>query len=479
MNFKMFINGRWVEAQSDQTRTVINPATEEAVAEVPFGDARDAEAAIAAATKAQPGWAAMTAYERGEILWRTGALIRSRLDVLAPIMTQECGKPLTESRGEWTACADVFEWYAEEGKRAYGRTIPARHPHKRLMVLPMPVGVVATITAWNFPANLPARKWAAALAAGCTVVGRPSELTPMSAMAIVNLLEEAGLPPGVLNLVNGQPAPIGEAFLHSPHVEKLSFTGSQDVGRLLVRQAADSLKRLSLELGGNAPVLIFPDADVEAAARLSVAAKFRNNGQVCISPNRFYVHRDIAEDYIEAAHSAINELVVGNGLDPGVTTGPMVTSAARERVEGFVADAMTQGAHVVCGGGRPAQLQRGFFYEPTLLVGLHDEMRVIREEIFGPVMVIRDFNSVDDVLAQANSTPYGLAAYVIGQDMTTIIRVYEGLKFGVVGVNDLTPATAEGPFGGVKQSGFGRENAQEGLEEYLETKFVSMALSIL
>ena len=474
MNFQMYIDGRWVDAAHRQTWTVINPATEAPIATVPFGDAADAEAAIAAAARAQPDWAAMTAYERGAILRRVADLIYARLDELAPITTRECGKPLAEARGEWTACADLFDWFAEEGKRAYGRTIPARRANKRLFSLPMPVGVVATITAWNFPAYLPARKWSGALAAGCTVVGRPSELAPMSAMALANLLAEAGIPSGVFNLVNGQPGPIGEVFLRSPHVDKLSFTGSQAVGRLLMRGAADGIKRLSLELGGSAPVLVLPGADPELAANLSVGARFRNNGQVCIAPSRFYVHRDMAEEYVEASRAAIDRLVIGDGLEPGVTTGPLIGAVARERVHEYVIDAVAKKARVVTGGARPPR--PGFFFEPTLLINLDDSMRALREEVFGPVMLVRDYAELDDALAQANATPYGLAGYVIGQDLSAVTRAYEGLRFGIVGVNDLTPATAEGPFGGVKQSGFGREGAQEGLHEYLETKFVSVAL---
>jgi succinate-semialdehyde dehydrogenase/glutarate-semialdehyde dehydrogenase len=476
MRYQLYIDGQWVDAHNHSTWRVVDPATEQVVQEVPFGDSYDAEAAIAAAAAAQPRWAAMTAYERGAILRRTADLISSRLDELAPIMTRECGKPLAEARGEWTACADLFDWFAEEGKRAYGRTIPSRRAQKRLLALPMPVGVVATITAWNFPAYLPARKWSAALAAGCTVVGRPSELTPLSAMALVNLLEEAGLPPGVLNLVNGQPAAVGELFLRSPAVDKLTFTGSQRVGKLLMRGAADGIKRLSLELGGSAPVLVFPDVDVEAAARLAVAAKFRNNGQVCISPSRFYLHSAIAGDFIEASAELAEKLVVGPGLDPQVTTGPLISAAARERIEGFVADAVTQGARVIAGGRRPARLEQGFFYEPTLLAHLTPQMRALHEEVFGPIMLLSEFDTLDHALALANATPYGLAGYLLTRDLGNAIRGYEGLRFGIVGVNDLTPATAEGPFGGVKQSGFGREGAQEGLHEFLETKFVSMTL---
>ena len=476
MNYRMYIDGRWVDAANGGTWQVIDPATEEVIQAVPFGDAADAEAAIAAAAQAQPKWAAMTAYERGAILRRAADLIYSRLDALAPIMTRECGKPLAEARGEWTACADLFDWFAEEGKRAYGRMIPPRRGNKRLLALPMPVGVVATITAWNFPAYLPARKWSAALAAGCTVVGRPSELTPMSAMALVNVLEEAGLPPGVLNLVNGAPGPMGGALLSSPLVDKLSFTGSQAVGKLLMRNAADGIKKLAMELGGSAPVLVFPDVDVEAVAKVAVAAKFRNNGQVCISPSRFYVHRDVADDFVAASRSVIAGLVVGPGLEPQVTTGPLVTAAARERITGFVADAVGKGAEVLTGGAPPANLERGFFYAPTLLTNLSTGMRAMQEETFGPIMLLNQFDEVDEAIRQANSTPYGLAAYVLTNDMRTAIRAYEGLKFGIVGVNDMTPATAEAPFGGVKQSGFGREGSVEGLHEYLETKFVSLGI---
>jgi succinate-semialdehyde dehydrogenase/glutarate-semialdehyde dehydrogenase len=476
MHYKMLIGGDWVDAHNGHTWNVINPATEEPIAEVPFGDEEDAQAAIDAAYAAQPAWAALTAYDRGVILRRIADLIREHLDVLAPIMTRESGKPLVEARGEWVACADLFDWFAEEGKRAYGRMIPARKPGKRLFSVPMPVGVVATITAWNFPAYLPARKWSAALAAGCTVVGRPSELTPISAMALVNLMVEAGLPAGVVNLVNGEPASIGMAFLHSPKVDKVSFTGSQRVGRMLMAGAAENIKRLSLELGGSAPVLIFDDFGVEAAAQNATRAKFRNNGQVCISPTRFYVQQHLYEDFLELTKTAVESLVVGDGMQPDVTTGPLVTSAGRAQVEMFVHDAVAKGATVVAGGHRVPGLERGFFYQPTILSNVASHMRISSEEIFGPVMPISTFNTLEEALRLANDTPYGLAAYIMTRDLTTAIRAYEGLKFGIVGVNDLVPATAEGPFGGMKQSGFGREGSQEGLHEYLETKFVSMAL---
>jgi succinate-semialdehyde dehydrogenase/glutarate-semialdehyde dehydrogenase len=403
-------------------------------------------------------------------------IISSRLEELARLLTSEAGKPLSEARGEWQSSADLFDWFAEEGKRAYGRTIPARKAGKRLLSIPAPVGVVATITAWNFPAYLPARKWSAALAAGCTVVGRPSEITPLSAMALTEIIHEAGIPAGVMNLVNGDPGPMGEAFLESPYVDKLSFTGSQRVGRILMRGAADHFKRLSLELGGSAPVLIFPDVDVRVTAQQAVLAKFRNSGQVCVSPARYYVHSDIADEFVTEAAAATEELVVGNGLEEGVTTGPLSTADARERVEGFVHDAVAQGAKLVVGGSRPGHLSRGYFFEPTVLTGVLPMMRVSCEEVFGPVMPVATFSTMEEALQLANDTPFGLAGYVMTRDLSWATRVYEGLKFGIVGVNDFVPATAEGPFGGVRESGFGREGSQEGLREYLETKFVSIGL---
>jgi succinate-semialdehyde dehydrogenase/glutarate-semialdehyde dehydrogenase len=476
MQNKMLINGAWVDAQNSETWDVINPATEEKVVQVPFGDAKDAFAAIEAAHKAQPEWAAMTAYERSDLLMRVASLIRERVEDIAPVMTLECGKPLIEARLEWASSAALFEWFAEEGKRAYGRTVPARVPGKRLLVIPEPVGVVATITAWNFPAVLPARKWAAALAAGCTVVGRPSELTPLSAMVLVNIMVEAGIPPGVINLVNGEPESIGKAFLESPLVDKVSFTGSQRVGRILMRAAADGIKRLALELGGSAPVLVFNDVDVEAAAMQAVKGKFRNNGQVCISPNRIYVHQPIFNDFLEAAKANTELLVVGEGLQEGVTTGPLVTAAGRDKVELFVQDALQKGAQLVTGGRRPPAFERGYFFEPTILTNVTPDMRISYDEVFGPAMPVNTFQSFEEAIQLANETPYGLTGYVITNDMSTAIRAYEGLKFGVIGVNDFVPATPEAPFGGMKLSGFGREGSQEGLHEYLETKFVSIAL---
>ena len=475
MQYQMLINGHWAEAADGGRWQVVNPATEAVVADMPYGGGEDAARAIAAAQDALPGWQSLTAYDRGAILRDIADALRVKADELAPIMTAECGKPIGEARGEWGACADLFDWFAEEGKRAYGRTIPARKAGKRLLSLPQPLGVVATITAWNFPAYLLARKWAGALAAGCTIVGRPSELTPMSAMALVNVMQEAGIPPGVVNLINGDPQLMGEAIMRDPRVRKVSFTGSQRVGQILMRQAADGIKKLGMELGGSAPVLVFADADIERAAAQGVMAKFRNNGQVCISPTRFYVEQPALEDFLDAVKTETEKLVVGDGMKEDVTNGPMVSRAGRDKVEQFVADAVAKRAAVVAGGGRP-DIEKGYFYQPTVLTDVTSDMQIGCDEVFGPVMAVSTFETVDEALHLANDTPYGLAGYVMTKDLSTATRVYEGLEFGIIGVNDMVPATAEAPFGGSKTSGFGREGSQEGLYEYMEQKFVSIGL---
>ena len=475
MRFKMLIDGEWTDAQDGATWAVINPATEKKVADLPFGGAVETTRAIGAAEAALSRWRGMTAYERAQILRDIADALRSRAAELAPIMTAECGKPLGEATGEWGACADLFDWFAEEGKRAYGRTIPARKPGKRLLSLPQPLGVVATITAWNFPAYLLARKWAGALAAGCTIVGRPSELTPMSAMALVNVMVEAGLPKGVVNLINGDPQVMGRTIMSDPRVRKVSFTGSQRVGQILMRQAADGIKKLGMELGGSAPVLVFADCDMQWAAQQGVMAKFRNNGQVCISPTRFYVEQPALEEFLDCARVETEKLVVGDGMDAGVTNGPMVSRAGRDKVESFVNDALEKKASLVTGGGRPP-IGQGYFYQPTVLTDVTATMQLGCDEVFGPVMAVNTFSTVEEALQMANDTPYGLAGYVMTRDLSTATRVYEGLEFGIIGVNDMVPATAEAPFGGTKSSGFGREGSQEGLYEYMDQKFVSIGI---
>lgn len=472
--YRQYIDGAWVDAASGGTWDVVNPATEEVIRTVPFGGTEDCRSAIEAASRAFPEWSRKTAYERGETLRKTADLIRGRVDALASTSTLECGKPLNQAKGEWQVAADLFEWFAEEGKRAYGRTIPGRQASRRMMVLRQPLGVVGVITAWNFPAYNTARAWAAALAAGCTVVARPSELTPLTAMELMNVLVEAGIPSGVLNLINGEPEPMGQAMLDHPAVRKISFTGSVRVGKILLDGASRTMTRLSLELGGNAPVLVFPDVDLETLAKGSVATKYRNNGQVCIAPQRFFVHRKVSDAFADRVVPRVKALRVGEGILPDTQVGPLINARQRDRVEALVADARRQGVAVLTGGERPPGLARGYFYEPTVLADVTPAMPIYGEEIFGPVLPIIPFEDVDEVLALANATRYGLAAYVFTNDLKTAIRAYEGLEFGMVGVNEWAPGATEAPFGGWKESGQGHECGPEGLSDYLETKLVSI-----
>lgn len=471
-SFRQLIGGAWVDAIDGGTWDLINPATEEVLQTVPFGGAADAEAAVDAASAAFPAWSQKTAYERAEILHRAAAWIRARIDELAVITTQESGKPLREAAGEWNTGANLLEWFAEEAKRSYGRTVPSRRADRRLMVLHQPIGVVGTITAWNFPVYNLARAWAAALAAGCTVVGRPSEYTPRSAMLYAQALYEAGIPDGVVNVINGEPHDIGQVMLRDPRVRKIHFTGSTRVGKLLMDGASQTITRLSLELGGNAPVLVFPDVDVERVAQQAVAHKYRNCGQVCIAPQRFFVHSRIAEEFIDHAARFSREVTLGNGLESSTDVGPMINAAQRERLEGILARSVAQGAEIITGGARPDHLPRGYFYLPTVVTNVTPDLSIYAEELFGPVMPIIPFDDVDEALHMANSLEYGLAAYVQTNDLTTAMRMYERLDFGIVSVNEWLPSTPEMPFGGVKASGMGRECGQEGLEEYLETKAV-------
>jgi succinate-semialdehyde dehydrogenase/glutarate-semialdehyde dehydrogenase len=474
MKIGQLIGGEWVQAGNGGTRDVINPATEEVVATVPFGNADDCNTAIKAAAEAFNAWARQTPYERGAILDKAAARIREQVDDLARITVQEAGKPIMEAAGEWRVVADLLEWFAEEGKRAYGRTIPSRFASKRMTVLKQPIGVVGVITAWNFPAYNPGRAWAAALAAGCTVVARTSEYTPLTAMALANALHESGIPAGVLNLVHGESSAIGQAMLDHEACRKISFTGGVRVGRILMDGASKTFTRLGLELGGNAPVLIFPDVDVDAVAKAAVSARFRNAGQVCVAPQRFLVQEKIASAFTDRLASATRKLAVGNGLDPATRVGPLINVKQREHVEALVKDAKACGARVLAGGKRPEHLDKGYFYEPTVISGVQPDMPVYAQEIFGPVLPVASFDDIDRALTLANDTPYGLAAYVWTNDLKTAIRASEGLDFGMVGVNEWAPHGTEAPFGGRKHSGLGHESGAEGLLEYMETKLVTI-----
>jgi succinate-semialdehyde dehydrogenase/glutarate-semialdehyde dehydrogenase len=473
---QMYINGRWTAARSGKTLGIINPATEEVLQEVPYGGREDVREAVEAAGAAFPSWSRTTAYERVAILKKVADLIRERTEELALQLTKEQGKTLPESRAEMAQSAANFEWMAEECKRAYGQIIPQSLPNKRHWTLKHPVGPVAAIAPWNFPVLLQARKIAPALAAGCTVVARPASQTPLATMLLFQCLEDAGVPAGVANLVLASPADFTPEIMENPIIRKVSFTGSTEVGKQLVKQAADHMKRVSMELGGHAPVVIFPDVNPEQAAKVTAIGKFRNNGQVCISPTRIYVHDDIRKDFTEAVVEYSRKLKIGPGWEAGTDVGPLFERRSLDNTIGFIQDATSKGAKVLAGGKRPEGFEKGYWWEPTVLTDINPTMRLTCEETFGPIMPVMNFNDIDEVIRQANHPTYGLAAYVMTNDLSTAIRMAEGLEYGIIGINDTVPATAQAPFGGMKESGTGREGGQEGLEAYLETKYVSIGI---
>lgn len=473
---RMYIDGQWCDAADGRTYGVINPATEEVIADIAYGNRQDARRAVDAARRALPGWMKLTAWDRAKVLKKTAELMRERADAMARTLTMEQGKPLAEAKAEILHSADTFEWFGEEGKRAYGQVIPNSVPGKRHMTLKHPVGVVGAISPWNFPITLQSRKLAPALAAGCTIVCKPASQTPLSLVMLFELMIEAGLPKGVANLVMGPAQEIADEFLENQACRKISFTGSTEVGKQLMRGAADQVKRLSLELGGHAPFIVFPDADPEAGAKIAVMGKFRNNGQVCIAPSRFYVHKDVQKKFTEATVEFARALKLGNGLEPGVEIGPMFEQRAMEQTVELVQDATKRGAKLLTGGKRCDRFEKGYFFEPTVLSNLPPDTKMLVEEPFAPVMPLLDFSKLDEVIEQANNTRYGLAAYVFTNDLTIAMRMAEGLEAGIIGVNDPVPATPQCPFGGMKESGLGRELGHEGLEAYLETKYVSIKL---
>ncbi len=481
----LYIDGRWVDGGPDggtgRARfEVVNPATSEAIATVPDAGADDARAAVDAAARAFPRWAALTALERGAILLRARAILAERIDELARLITEENGKPVAEARGEVAFAIQYLPWFAEEARRLYGEIVPPPVAHKRLWVVHQPIGVVAAITPWNFPATMVLRKVAPALAAGCTVVLKPPKETPLTALEIARAFEEAGLPPGVFNVVVGRRASaIAEVFLEDPRVRKIAFTGSTEVGKALMRAAAGQLKRVAFELGGNAPFIVFEDADLAQAVRNAVAIKYlRVGGQSCICANRIYVQRSIADRFLRAFTDAVRAIRVGPGWEPGAQVGPLINAETLEKVETLVAEALGQGARAVVGGRRltDGACARGFFYAPTVLTDVREEMRVARDETFGPVAPVLTFEAEEEVIARANDTTFGLAAYISSRDLGRVIRVSEALEYGLVCVNDATGYTHEIPFGGFKESGLGREGGRQGIHEYTEVKSISLAL---
>ena len=464
------IDGQWVAADDGATLAVRNPATGAWLADVPRCGAAEAGRAIDAAARALPGWRSLTAKARARILQNWFALIVARTDELAALMTAEGGKPLAEAKGEVAYGASFVEWFAGEAVRTYGESIPSPVADKRLITVRQPVGVCAAITPWNFPLAMITRKVAPALAAGCTVVVKPSEETPLTALALGALAEQAGLPAGVLNIVTGDPQGIGDALCASPVVRKLSFTGSTAVGRLLMAQCASTVKRLSLELGGNAPFIVFDDADVDAAVEGAMAARYRNSGQTCVCANRFIVQAGIHDAFTARLADAAARLKVGNGLETGVEQGPLINAAALTRVETLVAEAVSNGASVLCGGARHGL--GGTFFQPTVLAGVTPSMRVAREESFGPVAPVLRFDTEDEAIRLANDTESGLAAYIYTRDVGRCWRVTEALEYGMVGINTGLISNEVAPFGGIKQSGFGREGSKHGIEDYLDVKYL-------
>ena len=469
-----FINGQWCDAVSGDTLTVVNPATNAVIGHVPNMGQVETEMAIKAAEAALPAWRALTAKERGAKLRRWFELLNENSDDLALLMTTEQGKPLAEAKGEVTYAASFIEWFAEEAKRIYGDTIPGHQGDKRLIVIKQPVGVTAAITPWNFPAAMITRKAAPALAAGCTMVVKPAHQTPFTALAMAELAQRAGIPAGVFSVLTGDAVQIGNEMCSNPIVRKLSFTGSTNIGIKLMAQCAPTLKKLSLELGGNAPFIVFNDANIDAAVEGAMIAKYRNAGQTCVCANRIYVQDGVYDEFALKLSAAVSKLKVGEGINEGVTTGPLINAAAVEKVQSHLIDAIAKGASVLAGG--KVHDLGGNFFEPTVLTNVDKSMLVAREETFGPLAPLFKFRDVDDVIKQANDTEFGLAAYFYGRDISLVWKVTEALEYGMVGVNTGLISTEVAPFGGMKSSGLGREGSKFGIEEYLEMKYICMSV---
>src|ERR1700680_3691981 len=469
---RAFVAGKWVDATNGATHQVVNPATREPIGAVPDMGAGETRRAIEAAAQAFPGWPAQTAKERAAWLRRWYELLMANLEDLATLMTAEQGKPLAESKGEIAYAAAFIEWFGEEGKRVYGDTLPSHGADKPIVVIKEPIGVCAAITPWNFPAAMITRKCGPALAAGCTMVLKPATATPFSALALCELAERAGVPKGVFSCVTGGAKEIGGEMTSNPIVRKLTFTGSTEIGKLLMEQCAGTVKKVSLELGGNAPFIVFDDADLDAAVEGAMVSKYRNSGQTCVCANRFLVQASVYDDFAARLGRAVDRLKVGPGLEEGVTQGPLIDLAAVEKVEAHIRDAVSKGATVVRGGARQQAASR--FFAPTVLTGVTPDMDVAREETFGPVAPLFRFETEADALALANRTESGLAAYFYGRDIGRVWRVADALEYGIVAINTGLISTEVAPFGGMKESGIGREGSKYGIEEFLEVKYLCM-----
>lgn len=469
-----YIDGTWLDADSGQTIQVNNPATGEILGTVPKMGAAETRRAIEAADRALPAWRALTAKERAQILRKWFELIMANQDDLARLMTLEQGKPLAEAKGEIAYAASFIEWFAEESKRIYGDTIPGHQPDKRIIVIKQPIGVTAAITPWNFPSAMITRKAGPALAAGCTMVLKPASQTPYSALALAVLAERAGIPKGVFSVVTGSAGEVGGELTSNPIVRKLTFTGSTEIGRQLMAECAHDIKKVSLELGGNAPLIVFDDADLDKAVEGALISKYRNNGQTCVCANRLYVQDGVYDAFVEKLKAAVAKLKIGNGLDEGVTTGPLIDAKAVAKVQEHIEDAVAKGAKVVS-GGKPHALG-GTFFEPTILVDVPKDALVAKDETFGPLAPLFRFKDEAEVIAMANDTEFGLASYFYARDLSRVFRVAEALEYGMVGINTGLISNEVAPFGGIKASGLGREGSKYGIEDYLEIKYLCLGL---
>ena len=468
---QQLINSEWRDAINGKSWEVVNPATEEIVATVPFGNDADAREGIEAAARAFPAWSNLSSWTRAEILKKTADIIRQNISDFAKETILETGKPRAEAEGEWRVAAHLFEWFAEEGKRTYGRVIPAQRTDRRISVIYQPMGVIGIITAWNFPAYNPARACAAALAAGCTIVCKGSEYTPLTTMNLFSAMHEAGIPSGVANLVNGESDKIGQAMLDHPKLKKISFTGSTRVGKILMDGASKTNTKLALELGGNAPVIIMDDIDVEQVAKTAVPGRFRNAGQVCNIPQRFYVHRKIYDAFEKTLLKYVAQHKTGSGFEAETKMGPLINKRQQQNVLEIIAEAKSEGAEVLAGGNKS---DKGFFIEPTVIADKNGTAKFYEKEIFGPILPLIPFDTKEEVIEKANATPYGLAAFVWTNNLQDAIWLSEKLEFGMIGINEWMPHATEAPFGGWKQSGIGHESGSEGIYEYMEKKLISI-----
>lgn len=475
-NVGLFVNGEWViSVEGGGQFDIYSPSTKELIAQVPRGGALETKQAIDAANEAFPKWSKLTAEKRAGYMLKLRDLMLDHTEELAMIMSAEMGKAFNEAKGEVTYAASYLTWFAEEGRRIYGETIPSSAENKRLFVIKQPIGVVAAITPWNFPLAMMTRKLGPAMAAGCTGVVKPASQTPLTALAFAKLAEMADLPKGVINIVAGSTKSISDEIFNNPIVKKVSFTGSTDVGKDLVVQSAKQLKKLSLELGGHAPFIVFEDGDLEQAAEGAVASKFRNAGQTCVCANRIYVHKNVKDDFARLFVEKVQQLKVGNSLSEGVDIGPLVSGSSLDKVKEHVEDAVSKGAKVLCGGAEVSE-ESGYFYEPTILDDVTEDMQIMKEETFGPVAPITIFETDEQVVNAANDTEYGLAAYLYTKDISRAVRVSEALNFGIIGLNDAMPGVAQAPFGGMKESGYGREGGHQGIRDYLEEKYISLGI---